>query len=99
MNPILLMVSLLFSAAVAAAAYLTPRHRGPFAFVLARLRADAAAYAQVATMLWVVVIGIAAMPALAWLWPAETATWAVYYFVVAPGLVVALRSTRISRAP
>ena len=99
MNPILFLVSFLFCAAIAATAYLTRRHLGPFAFVLVRLRATARSYIQVATILWVVAAGLAVLPFLAWVWPTETAAWAKYYFVIAPVIASSIVSTCVQRAP
>ena len=99
MNPTLFIVSFLFCAAVAVTAYLTQRHLGPFALVLARLRATRRAYVRVATILWVVAAGVAAIPFLAWAWPTETAAWAKYYFVVAPVIASVIVSAPVRRAP
>ena len=99
MNPILFLVSFLSCAAIAATAYLTHRHLGPFALVLARLRATRRAYVQVASILWVVAAGVAVLPFLAWAWPTETVAWAKYYFVIAPVIASSIASTRVQRAP
>jgi len=99
MNWILFLVSFLFGAAVAITAYLTQRRLGPFAFVLARLRAAPRTYVQVATMLWVVAAGLAALPLFAWAWPAETTASAVYYFILVPGIASTFVSNQVQRAP
>jgi len=95
-------ISLVFAVAVAYLARLTVRRRGPFAFVLSRLSAAEAAYVSVATMLWVVAIGIVGLLLVTALMPAHAdffARWAWSFFIVAPALVAAFVPLVRPRAP
>ena len=85
-----LYLSLAFAAAIAVMARATSLHRGPFAYLLRRLRARDAEYRSVATMLWVVAIGAATLGVAATLlpqWAGPLGRWSILYFAVAPSLV------------
>ena len=98
MNASLILSAVAFAVGVAFVAHLTSRQLGPFAFVLARLHADPAAYLSVTTMLWAVVAGLLAFPSFAYAWPNETVTWAPAGFILLPVLANAVRSMLNHRA-
>ena len=88
----ILIVSVLFALGIAIMARLTSSHRGPFGFVLGRLRATGSSYRSVAIMLWVVAVGVLVLGVAATLLPARAesmAHWSVYFFVIAPALAAA----------
>ena len=80
----LIVYAVTFALVVATVAFATAAHRGPLAFILSRLHANRGAYMHVTTLLWGVVAGLLALPALARLWPAETAAYGAIGFVVRP---------------
>lgn len=97
-----LILSLAFALLLAIIARLTSSHRGPFAFVLYRLRSAESKYRSVATMLWVVAIGVLGLGVAATLLPARAeslARWSIYFFAFAPSLVVAIAPTLRRNAP
>ena len=98
MNASIVISAVAFGVGVAFVAHLTYRQRGPFAFVLVRLRADRAAYLSVTTTLWAVVAGLLAFPLLAYAWPDDTMAWAPAGFVLLAALANAMRSMLSHRA-
>jgi len=81
MDPSLVALAVTFAAGVTFLAVLTAHRRGPFAFALARLNADRRAYAHVTASLCGVVLGLIALPLVAWRWPSETSAWAAPAFI------------------
>jgi hypothetical protein len=97
-----LIFSLIFALSLAIVARLTSRRRGPFAFVLRRLRATESQYRSIATTLWVVVIGILGLGIAATVLPHHAESFAqrsVYFFVIAPSMVAAILPTLRHKAP
>ena len=89
----ILIVSVLFALVVAIMARLTSSRHGPFGFVLGRLHATGSSYRSVATMLWVIALGVLVLGLAATLLPARAesmARWSIYFFVIAPALVAAI---------
>ena len=87
-----LTLSIAFALVIAVMARLTSSHRGPFAFVLCRLRSTESNYRSIAITLWVVAIGVLGLGIAATLLPARAeslAQWSIYFFVIAPSLVIA----------
>ena len=93
MDQSLVAISVAFAMVVATVALVTRSRRGPFAVVLARLHADQSSYSPVTTLLFGVVIGLLALPVLAWRWPTETAMYGAVGFILFPALLGALRAT------
>ena len=89
-----LILSIAFAIAISAIAFLTSRHRGPFALAIRRLRGDEASYQAVSTMLWVVALGVVALSVGVVLFPERASSfafWGMLFFASVPALVAAFR--------
>jgi hypothetical protein len=86
--------SIVFAIVISSIAFLTSRHRGPFARAIHLLRGNEATYQAVSTMLWVVALGVVALTVASALFleQGSFAFWGILFFASVPALVAALRT-------